>query len=49
MVPALPEVPALNGHTDTVPDILGVAREVYPRYGFATPGTNEFGAAVSLD
>jgi hypothetical protein len=28
---------------------LGVAREVYPRYGFAMPGTNEFGAAVSLD
>ncbi len=28
---------------------LGAAREVYPRYGFATLDTNEFGAAVSLD
>jgi Bacterial extracellular solute-binding protein len=28
---------------------LRVAREVYPRYGFARLGTNEFGAAVSLD
>ena len=28
---------------------LGVAREVYPRYGFAPLGNTEFGAAVSLN
>jgi hypothetical protein len=28
---------------------LGVAREIYPRHGFAMLGNAEFGAAVNLD